>query len=258
MCTNSSYGYHPSIFPIWQFSELPFLGPANWYSHSMACKELYFTMPELKKELDDTGLKIIGMFGVHPSMIMSKKPITKLEDLKGLKIKALGPAADWLKAVGATPVTLTIYETYEALQKGTIDAAQTYVYTMIPYKFPEVTKYLITPGWQNITVEAWMNGNVWKKLPTDIQAVFEGEGWDKMVELVVRDYDGDYDKSVQAMKDAGMQISEITGAEWKRWEESGKVAQTIWFADMQKRGIDGNKIIQKYNEAYQKYPRKGK
>jgi TRAP-type C4-dicarboxylate transport system substrate-binding protein len=163
MATNSGLVYHKKIFEIWGFAELPFIGPADWLPHSLACEELYYTVPELKKEADKTGLKLITMVGVHPTHFMSKKPIRKLEDFKGLRIRALGGMADFVNAAGAAAVPITAWETYEALQKGTVDASQAYMYGNIPYKFHEVTKYAILPGMQNITVSVWMNKKVFNK-----------------------------------------------------------------------------------------------
>ena len=47
----------------------------------------------------------------------------RLADLKGKKFRAWGMAADWLKAVGATSVSVAGAETYMALKLGTVDAA---------------------------------------------------------------------------------------------------------------------------------------
>ncbi len=256
MATNSSFGYHKSLFPVWQFSELLMLGPADWDAHSRTLKEMYETVPVLKKEMDRTGVKLIGMIGVHPTHFVTRKPVMKLEDFKGMRIRAFGPMGDWLRAVGAAPVGLTIYETYEAMQKGTVDGTQTYMYINNPYKLTEVSNYAIVPGIQNITVSTYMNKRVYKKLPPDVKKVFDEEAWDKLLDFAVAEWDADYGKSKAKMRAKGITFIEISSRELARWKEAAqKPVYTKWLNNMKKKGIDGQGILDKYAEVYKKYQR---
>lgn len=257
MATNSSWGYHKTLFPIWQFSELLFLGPADWGPHGWACNELYETIPSLKEEIEKAGVKFIAAFGAHSTHFISKRPIRTLKDFKGLRIRAIGPVADWMKAVGASPAGLTVYETYEALQRGTVDATQSYMYINVPYKFHEVTKYCILPGFQNITVSVIMNVSAWNKLPDDIKKILEGEGRRKLIELTIQGYDEDWDKSEKTLREAGIEFIEIPPDEFARWKSSAHdVVTAKWLESMKKMGIDGQSILDKYSNAYKKYERK--
>jgi len=50
---------------------------------------------------------------------MSKKPVHSLEDLKGKKYYAGGPAGVLVvKALGATPVTMSMADVYLSVDKG--------------------------------------------------------------------------------------------------------------------------------------------
>ena len=53
-----------------------------------------------------------------PDIIHSRKPIAKLEDLKGQKLRTFGTNADVAKLLGATPVAMTMGEAYDAISKG--------------------------------------------------------------------------------------------------------------------------------------------
>jgi len=256
MGTNSSMGYHKSLFPVWQFAELIMLGPADWGAHSRTVKELYETTPELRAELDKTGLKLIAIYGVHPSHFVSKKPIVKLEDLKGMRIRAFGTMATWLKSIGAAPVGLTIYETYEALQKGIVEASQSYMYLNDKLKFTEVIDYANTPGLQNITVTMFMNKSAWDKLPANVRKVIETEGWEKLLEFMIDEWDKDYDKSKAAMRDKGVTFIEISTKELERWKKSAyEPVYSKWLANMKEKGIDGQAILDRYSKLYKKYER---
>ncbi len=74
----------------------------------------------------------------------SRRPITKPDDLKGLKIRTpLDPATvDMFKAMGANPQQINFGETYLALQSGVVDAQENPLANIHAGKFYEVQKYI--------------------------------------------------------------------------------------------------------------------
>jgi len=83
------------------------------------------------------------------SGIRSNTPITSIKDMQSMKIrfagKIQGLVADKL---GITPVSIAANELYEALLRGTIDAAEYSVPSNdLDLNFQEVTKYWLVPGW---------------------------------------------------------------------------------------------------------------
>src|SRR5690606_16673047 len=85
-----------------------------------------------KKGFIDLAREAYGKHGVYylgPQLsprwdIMSKKPITSMQDFKGLKIRSFGLEAKWYENMGATPVFMSGGEVYTALATGVIDAAR--------------------------------------------------------------------------------------------------------------------------------------
>jgi TRAP-type C4-dicarboxylate transport system substrate-binding protein len=63
-------------------------------------------------------VKLLALHGNAPSMIISKKPVKKLEDLKGLAIRAPGTPGEIIKALGGNPTPTPMMETYDSLAKG--------------------------------------------------------------------------------------------------------------------------------------------
>jgi len=60
---------------------------------------------------------------IYPTALISKKPIRKIEDFKGLKIRSSGAIADFLKDLGAATNLIPGEELYLALQTGVVEAA---------------------------------------------------------------------------------------------------------------------------------------
>ncbi len=87
------------------------------------------------------------MLYVHahgPGLIHTvKKPVTKLEDLKGMKIRSTGLASKIITALGASPVGTTMPETYDALRTGVAEGATAPIQALKGFRWGEVVKYTI-------------------------------------------------------------------------------------------------------------------
>ncbi len=90
------------------------------------------------KELADT--QIMYLHGHGPGIFHTKKPVKKMEDLKGMKIRCTGTSAKVASALGATPVAMAQTETYDALEKGVVDGLLSPLEALKGWKFVEVTK----------------------------------------------------------------------------------------------------------------------
>ena len=67
---------------------------------------------------------VIGAYASAPSIIHSRKPISSLADLKGLKVRTNNPIeAESVARLGATPTIMPASMLADALAKGTVDAA---------------------------------------------------------------------------------------------------------------------------------------
>ena len=77
-------------------------------------------------------------------MTNSKHPITKPEDVKGLKMRTTGSPAhiEAFKELGANPVPMPIAELYTALEMKTVDAQEHPLGVFYSSKFYEVQKHV--------------------------------------------------------------------------------------------------------------------
>ncbi len=111
------------------------------------------------------------------SGIRSNKPINKIADMQGMKIRFAGLIqGKTLQPFGVTPVSIATNELYEALQRGVIDAAEySGPYNDDIMKIQEVTKYWLVPGWhQTSSVYGVMiNNNAYNKLPDDLKRIVD-------------------------------------------------------------------------------------
>jgi TRAP-type mannitol/chloroaromatic compound transport system substrate-binding protein len=133
----------------------------------------------------------VSWWGVES--VVSKKPLTKMEDFKGVKFRSpQGMTAEILTKLGASIVVLPGGEVYSALDKGVVDAADWATLSMNQRMgFHEVAKYP-TKLFHSMPVQEFsVNVDAWKKLPDDLKALLATATrewtWDQIQRIAVDD-----------------------------------------------------------------------
>ena len=162
--------YTAGRMPVTETTGLPLGYPSAWVAGHVMNDFYQKVQP---KEFDK--VRVLWLNSSTPSAIASKKPIRKLEDLKGLTIRAPGLSGDIMKALGGTPAPTPMMEVYDAISKGVIDGEASNFETLVAFKFAEVVNYS-TSIWQ-ITYPfpfyCVMNKKTYDKLPPDIRTIFD-------------------------------------------------------------------------------------
>ncbi|MGI6284582.1 C4-dicarboxylate TRAP transporter substrate-binding protein [Neomoorella humiferrea] len=148
---------------------------------------------------------------------VTKKPITKPEDLQGLKIRTPGSPVwqETVKAFGATPVALPWTETYPALEQGVIDGAEAQHPATYSARLYEVAKYITKTGhiqlWNCLVV-----GTKWfEQLPKEYQQILLEESL-KAGDFTTNKLLSTAKELENNMTAAGAQISEIDKEPFKK------------------------------------------
>jgi len=162
------------------------------------------------------------------TVMSSKKPVTSVADIKGLKIRAVGMIGQMLAQAGAAVITVPGPEIYGALEKGIIDAA---VYGPLASQFEmgfhEVTNYIVMPPLAIEADEMIINMDAWNALPDDLKKLLYLSAADHTV--VIGDlYRRDSEKALNACLKKGLKVSEISQ------EDRAKLTQIGW------------KVVEKY------------
>ncbi len=162
--------YTPGRMPVTEVAELPLGYQTGWLANQMM-NDFYH---EFKPDEWDR-FKILWFHANSPSLIITKKPVRRLEDLKGLTIRAPGRFGDVIRALGGTPAPTPIMETYDAIAKGVIDGVFAPYETLRTFRFAEVAKY-VTVTWHIGPCYPFyvaMNKRSYQKLPKEIQATLD-------------------------------------------------------------------------------------
>ncbi len=107
--------------------------------------------------------------------VFCNKKIEKIEDFKGLKIRVMPLYIPFLKALGASPVTMPPPEIYTAMERGVVEGFMWPRVGMISWGLQEVTKYMILPGVFQMEPATMINLDRWNKIPKDLQEIIMDE-----------------------------------------------------------------------------------
>jgi tripartite ATP-independent transporter DctP family solute receptor len=106
--------------------------------------------------------------------VTSNKPVSKPEDMKGLKIRVPDAPAylAFPKSLGANPTPIAFAEVYLALQNGTVDAQENPLPTIEAKKFYEVQKNISLTGHIVDSLLTVVSGSTWSKLSDADKKIF--------------------------------------------------------------------------------------
>lgn len=132
---------------------------------------------ELADRSADKGMVLLGTWdnGIR-HMTNSKRPITRVEDMKGLKMRVPPDATlvDIMKSLGAEAQQIRFAELYVALQQGVVDGQENPLVNIHASKLYEVQKHLALTNHQFQMTPLLMSKRTWDKLSdADKKAVQE-------------------------------------------------------------------------------------
>ncbi|MEM9810635.1 MAG: TRAP transporter substrate-binding protein [Pseudomonadota bacterium] len=128
--------------------------------------------------------KLAEPFGIKPFGVGNsghqlggwfKKPLTSVDDLRGLVIRMPGIGGEVMRRAGASPTVLPGAELYQSLQSGRIDATEWVgPWNDLAMGFYREAKYYVWPGFHepNAQLSAGLNLDLWNGLSAQEQAIF--------------------------------------------------------------------------------------
>jgi TRAP-type transport system periplasmic protein len=162
----------------------------------------------------------------------SKHPITKMEDLQGIKLRVMQNPVylDMFKGFGANPVPLAFSELFTALETGTVDGQENPVTTIQSSKFYEVQKYMsltkhVYSPWIVLVSKKW-----WDGLNADERKAIQESA------IAARDFErkdsrASSAKAIDFLKQKGMQVTVVSDKEIERMQDTTRQAMVKFAGD---------------------------
>jgi len=239
-------GYTAGRFPKLEVFELPFVH-RDPLSSTLALQD--YQKKHLQDEFKDYRVILLH---VHAgSLFMTKgKAITKMSDLKGLKIRTATRAGGWyLKSLGAIPIGAPLPQIPQMLSKGVIEGA------MLPFEIAPAIKMqeLATnftelsgsqPRMNTSTFGLLMNKASYARLPNDLKKVIDdlsGNNIAKWVGQNWADIEIPARKIMESKKKNKFHM--MPPAEVAKMKAAAKPAIDRWLKQMKAKGIDGVELL---------------
>jgi TRAP-type transport system periplasmic protein len=241
----SLFAYTRGRFPVMAAVDLP-MGYPNGKVASRVAQEFAKTFKP--KELSD--VKVLYLHAHGPGLLHTKKPVKKLEDLKGMKIRATGLSAKIVKALGGVPVAMPQGGTYEALKKGVVEGTFGPMEVLKGWKQAEVIKYTTecySVGYTT-TFFVVMNLDKWNALPADVKTVFD-EVSDKYTDVHGKVWDSTDQEGRKYTLSLGNKIIPLSDKESARWRKAVEPVINDYIANTP----DGDNYVKKIRELMKTY-----
>jgi len=243
--------YTPGRFPVMEAVDLPGY-PISGRLTTKVANEVF-------RKFDPKELSQVHVLYVHAhppgSILTTTKPVRKLEDLKGMRIRSTGLSARILTALGASPVSMPITQAYDPLKRGVVDGTDGTFNTHRYYRFAEVTKFttVSTDVGYVTTFAVVVNKDKWNSLPPDVRPAIEavsaeyavkaGELWDR-IEM----------EGLAYARERQHEFIRLEPSEMARWRDAALAPlEADYVKRMEAAGLPGREVLDVKKAAIRKY-----
>jgi len=150
--------------------------------------------------------------------IFLSKPIQKIDDFKGLKIRVSPTHIPFLKALGAEPVVTPPAEIYTAMERAVVVGYVQPLASIRTMGLLPVTKYLLRPGFYQPIVLVLVNLDFWKKMPDNLKNLLT-ENMKKAEYMAMENIDKKIKVELEEFKKAGVNIIQLPPSDAQKFSK---------------------------------------
>lgn len=162
--------------------------------------------------LNESGFKLLGFqFDGTRCISNSKKPINSVDDLNGMKIRAMESDIhiNTFKALGASPIPMPYNDVYTGLQQGTIDGQDNPPSLTVAGKFNEVQKFYSLTNLVISLPPVVVNKEIFEGYPEDIQKVIMDAAEEHLIKWQRDQNYKEEQNYIKMIKDGGTAVNEV-------------------------------------------------
>ncbi|MHA2069153.1 MAG: TRAP transporter substrate-binding protein DctP [Candidatus Thorarchaeota archaeon] len=241
-------GYYPTRLQLNNITmSIPF-SETDVHKFLSVMESLYYEDNILSGEYEKQGVKFLFSELTPSYQLLSREPITKLEDFSGKKIAITSTIAGrMLEAIGAVPVPSGLMDRPVGLQTGLLDGS--ILMTDLHYVIGahEFAKYSMSSDFG-----CWANGHevvnleLFNSLPKELQDIIE-ETTREANRYYVEELIGAYQWAEGGMKEDGVTFNPPLSFEEKvEWANAASQVVAEWIREGEGRGLPAKELVEKY------------
>jgi TRAP-type transport system periplasmic protein len=242
------HGYTPGRFVLTKMVEFPALGD-NAEAISVAFNRVAMKYPQFGAE--HPGVKPLAYFSHGPGVAFNtKRPITKMDDLLGLKWRIGGGIInDLTKAIGMNVTLKPAPESYELLSAGIMDGTLFPSESVEGFKLDKIVKYATTfpGGMYNTSFVFFMNPAKYDKLSADEKKAVDAASGEVLARLIGRQWDKADRQSWAMMQAANVQVTRADAKFVADIKAKSAPLEAQWVKEAEGKGLkDAAKVLAEF------------
>ena len=239
--------YFPDLMPLNNAVGFFIPQPMTTTQVGEAMEAWHVKYPEFSQELANLNIHAFGFRPLESYGLLCTTPVRSLEDLKGKRIRSYGFAFPALiEAMGASPVSITTADTYEALERSIVDCTPIGPALARGWKYDEVAKYYVDmPIGATFGHLLGVNLSSYTAMDAETKAVVDQLGKDYLVE-----YNRVLDEDIARVKDEwkgdlGVEIIDFPPEQIISLVQDPKVqaVRKEWMEKAKAAGVDPTEIV---------------
>lgn len=221
-------GYTAAVFPRTTLSAYPGVCQSG-----IGCTAaLRRALPDLEEEY---AARILAIWSAPPPVLLTReRPVRRLEDFGGLKLRVSSRhEVPFVEALGASAVMQPISDLQQSLHTGVIDGVVTTVAGVLTYQLQEAASFLTT--WTPLSAVPFvllMNRDAYAALSVPERSWLDGAADASLSLSGARAYQLDSDRYLRMIRDAGVELIDLSDAEKARLEGA---VESVYRAEFSRR-----------------------
>ena len=243
--------FHADKVPLYNF---PFVTPFSTRDMDLVADTyvaLEKSFPQFAKTWDEFNQVNLSPAGaVDNYMVFTRKPLTTLDGMKGMKIGAAGPNLPWVEAAGATGVNTSLVDMYNSLNTRLFEGVIMYGYAAGAFKLCEPANHVLDAS-IGATSGFSLNANkdIWTALPDEVKVALRAAtpAWRKEITRITED--GATAQLARCKTEFGLKSAKLSDADRTKWAKSIPNLAKKLASDLDAKGQPGTAVLAAYMNA---------
>lgn len=238
-------------FALSKVFSIPYTNPDDPAVASRVYTELaakYF-----RKEFESAGVLYGHTTQFGHNNLISKKPVRRLEDVRGLKVASSGADTDLMRQLGAAPIVVPPFDRYTALQTGVVDATTFTDVAILSLRLFEVAKFHTAVGTGSTQIDHCIRPDWYKALPADLKEAFRI--WNQAMAMAEVDIAVLEPKQrLEALfKAQSVETIRLDAGQLKAWKDAAKPVVDKWVEEAKKENLPVDAMLADLQALVKKY-----
>lgn len=238
-------------FPCSDGIGLPMLGFDTTVEAAKTMWSMYENHDYISNEWKD--FYVIEVAAACDVPFTSNKKIETVDDFVGLRMRCVVPAVVYmLQELGSVPMSITIPDTYENLEKNVADGCMNDWHNIMAFSLWDVLDYAMDAKVSYGNQALIMNWDSYNELPDDLKAIIDKYSGEYAAIMAGEYWDSSIEQSKALALESNVEIYEASAEVQAAMETAAETAWGLWADDMSADGFDGDQIVADYVAEFEK------